>query len=336
MAKIKYYYDTESCRYERVQVNKWDIFLNVIGFVIFAAIFGFLFTLIYTRFHKSDKEAELAREVEELKNYYQLIDKKLEEADKVLVSLQDRDDKVYRVIFAADPISPAARVAGSGGTEKYEDLLKKGLNSEKLILNTLQKVDRLKRKMYVQSKSYDEIMQMAKNKEDRLARIPAIQPISNKELTRLSSGFGMRFHPIFGGAQFHPGIDFAAPHGTPVYATADGTVTVARNNFGGYGNEIQIEHSSEYTTLYAHLSRFNVKQGQKVKRGECIGYVGSTGFSTAPHLHYEVIHKGEKVNPVYYFYNDLSPEQYDKILELASRENRSLGAVDSRNVKIQE
>jgi murein DD-endopeptidase MepM/ murein hydrolase activator NlpD len=336
MAKIKYYYDTESCRYERVQVNKWDIAFNIAGLLIFAALFGLGFTFIYTKFHKSDKEAELAKEVEELKSYYQLINKKLEESDKVLTSLQERDDKVYRVIFAADPVPMSARIAGSGGTEKYADLLKKGLKSEDLVLNALQKIDRLKRKMYVQTKSYDDIMQMAKSKEDRLASIPAIQPLSNKELTRLSSGFGTRFHPIFGGAQFHPGIDFAAPHGTPIYATADGVVTVAQNNFGGYGNEIQIKHSEDYTTLYAHLSSFKIQKGQKVKRGECIGYVGSTGFSTAPHLHYEVIHKGEKVNPVYYFYNDLSPEQYDKILELASRENRSLGAVDSRNVKIQE
>ncbi|WP_448528238.1 M23 family metallopeptidase [Raineya sp.] len=336
MAKIKYYYDTDSCRYERVQVSKWELFLNIAGIVVLASLFGVLFTFLYAKFHKSDKELELAREVEELKSYYQLINKKLDESDKVLSSLQERDDKVYRVIFAADPIPKEIRIAGAGGTEKYSDLLQKGLQTEKLILNTLQKVDMLKRKMYVQSKSYDEIMQMAKNKEDRLSRIPAIQPISNKELTRLSSGFGMRFHPIFGGAQFHPGIDFAAPHGTPIYATADGEVVVANNNFGGYGNEIQIKHSEDYTTLYAHLSRFNVRLGQKVKRGECIGYVGSTGFSTAPHLHYEVIYKGEKVNPVYYFYNDLSPEQYDKILELASRQNRSLGAVDSRNVKIQE
>lgn len=334
MAKIKYYYDTESCRYERIKVTKWEIFLNIAGVLMLSAILGVLLAWIYNSFYKSEREAELIREVEELKSYYQLINKKLEEADKVLTALQERDDKVYRVIFAVDPIPKEVRIAGSGGTEKYTDLLKKGLQSEKLILSTLQKVDMLKRKMYVQSKSYDEIMQLAKNKEDRLARIPAIQPISNKELTRLSSGFGMRFHPIFGGLQFHPGIDFAAPHGTPVYATADGEVIVARNNFGGYGNEIQIKHSEDYTTLYAHLSRFNVRVGQKVKRGECIGYVGSTGFSTAPHLHYEVIYKGEKVNPVYYFYNDLSPEQYDKILELASRQNRSLGAVGSSNMAV--
>ncbi|MDX1902597.1 MAG: M23 family metallopeptidase [Thermonemataceae bacterium] len=336
MAKIKYYYDTESCRYERVQVKKSDILLNIIGFIFFSGLFGLSYIFLYAQFHKSDKEAELVKEIEELKSYYQLINKKLDESDKVLSSLQERDDKVYRVIFSADPVPMSARIAGAGGADKYADLLKKGLNSEKLVLSTLQKIDRLKRKMYVQSKSYDEIMQMARSKEDRLAHIPAIQPISNKELTRLTSGFGTRFHPIFGGAQFHPGIDFAAPHGTPIYATADGEVTVANNNFGGYGNEIQIKHSEEYTTLYAHMSRFNVSKGQKVKRGECIGYVGSTGFSTAPHLHYEVIFKGEKVNPVYYFYNDLSPEQYDKILELASRENKSLGAVDARSMKIQE
>jgi murein DD-endopeptidase MepM/ murein hydrolase activator NlpD len=336
MAKIKYYYDTDTCRYERVQAKKSDIILNIVGFIAISGLFGLGFGTIFNSVFRSDKEAILQKELDEVKTYYQLINKKLQESNKTLASLQDRDDKVYRVIFAAEPLPKSVREAGVGGSEKYDDLLKKGLKNENLILNTLQKVDQLKRKMYVQTKSYDEILLMAKKKDEMLGHIPAIQPISNKELTRLSSGFGMRFHPVYGVPQMHPGIDFASPHGTPVYATADGVVSVAQNNFGGYGNEIQVDHGYDYVTLYAHLSAFKVVKGQKIKRGECIGYVGSTGFSTAPHLHYEVIHKNEKVDPVYYFYNDLSAEQYDKILELAARENRSLGAVDGRQVKIKE
>jgi len=324
MAKIKYYYDTESCKYERVRVRNIDLFLNFLGFAGLALVFGLVIAYFYGQYFQSENEERLTKENEELKTYYELVSKKLEESDQMLGALQDRDDNVYRTIFSAEPIANSIRQAGAGGREKYNELLKKALKNEDLIVGTLKKIDNLKRKMYIQTKSYDEIIKLAKNKEQMLASIPAIQPISNKQLTRLSSGFGMRYHPIYKIGHFHPGIDFTAPIGTPIYATADGVVSVARNNLGGYGNEIQVNHGYGYVTLYAHLSRFNVKEGQKVKRGECIGYVGSTGLSTGPHLHYEVIYRGEKVNPVYYFYNDLSPEEYEKVLELASIENQSM------------
>jgi murein DD-endopeptidase MepM/ murein hydrolase activator NlpD len=230
---------------------------------------------------------------------------------------------VYRVIFEAEPISESVRQAGTGGSEKYQEILNKNLKNEKLVLNAYQEIDKLKRKMYIQSKSYDEISKLIKDKSKMLAAMPAIQPISNKQLIRLTSGFGIRVHPIYKVGQFHPGIDFAAPQGTPIYATADATVKKATYE-SGYGNHVVLDHGYGYETLYGHMVKSIVKPGQKVKRGECIGYVGSTGFSTAPHVHYEVIYKGEQVNPVYFFFKDLSAEEYEKVLELASIENQSL------------
>jgi murein DD-endopeptidase MepM/ murein hydrolase activator NlpD len=182
----------------------------------------------------------------------------------------------------------------------------------------------LEKELYIQTKSYDDIVRLAKNKSKMLASIPAIQPLTNKELTRMASGFGMRIHPIYKLKRMHTGVDLAAPKGTPIYATGDGVVRFTKRNPGGYGNEIQIDHGFGYETKYAHLERFEVKPGQKVKRGEVIGFVGTSGSSTAPHLHYEVIHNGNKVNPVHYFFQDLNAEEYEKILELAAVENQSL------------
>jgi len=203
--------------------------------------------------------------------------------------------------------------------------LEQGLEQEKLILSTLKKIESLKKQMYIQTKSYDEIVLLAKNKDQMYASIPAIQPVTNKELTRLASGFGRRIDPIYKVRRMHYGVDFSAPRGTPVYTTGDGVVKKVKTNYGGYGKEILIDHGYGYVTRYAHLSEFNIKKGQKVKRGECIGYIGSTGKSTAPHLHYEVIKDKRKVNPVHYFYNDLNEKEYQKILELSSIENQSLG-----------
>ncbi|MEO1654946.1 MAG: M23 family metallopeptidase, partial [Bacteroidota bacterium] len=210
-----------------------------------------------------------------------------------------------------------------GGVDRYKDLIKKGLKEEDLVLSSFKKIDQIKRKLYIQSKSYDEISKLVKNKSKMLAHMPAIQPISNKDLTRLTSGFGMRIHPIYKVGQFHPGIDFAAPQGTPIYATGDGVVEKAQYE-AGFGNHVVIDHGYSYQTLYAHMVKFIVKKGQKIKRGQCIGYVGTTGLSTAPHVHYEVQYKKEPVNPVYFFFQDLNAEEYEKILELASVENQSL------------
>ncbi|GAL84996.1 hypothetical protein MYP_2224 [Sporocytophaga myxococcoides] len=324
MARIKYYYDTETCKYERLKVSTWDLVLNTLGFLFISFIFAIALVYVYTKYFKSPHETLLRRENEELSLYYDLLNQEIDQANKMLIALQERDDNIYRVIFEAEPIPYSVRNSEMAGITKYKQLLDRGLKREELIVSTVAKLDNLKKKMYIQTKSYDEIIKLAKNKAEMLASIPAIQPLSNKELTRLVSGFGYRIHPIYKVKKLHTGCDFSTPKGTPIYATGDGIVKTVASNPGGYGNEIEVDHGYGYVTKYAHLDKFNVRIGQKVKRGELIGFSGNTGSSTAPHLHYEVIHNGKKVNPVHYFYIDLSPAEYQKILELASVENQSL------------
>lgn len=325
MARIKYYYDTETCKYERVKVSTWDVVLNLLGFLSVAMIIAIAIVIIYSTYFESPKEAKLKKENKELLLYYEIAQKELKDMNEMMTYLQDRDDNVYRVIFEADPIPGSIRRAGVGGTRRYKELLEGNLERKELLLNTFQRIDQLKKQMYIQTKSYDEILQMARNKDAMWASIPAIQPISNKELNRLASGFGMRIHPIYKIKRLHTGVDFSAPKGTPIYATGDGVVKIVRDNrLSGYGKEIVIDHGYGYQTRYAHMNDFTVKRGQKVKRGECIGYVGNTGSSTAPHCHYEVIKDGKAVDPVHYFFMDLDAEEYEKILELSSIENQSL------------
>lgn len=324
MARIKYYYDTETCKYERVKATKGDVFVNALGFLFISLIISVGIVFTYYSYFESPKEAKLRKENEELKDKYTIVNKKAEEITKMLTSLSERDDNIYRTIFAAEPIPKSIRDVGIGGIERYQKLLDEGLEQEELVISTLSKIDKLKKQMYIQTKSYDEIIALAKRKEEMLACTPAIQPIENKKLKRMASGFGMRIHPIYKVRKMHTGCDFSAVTGTPIYATANGKVSVVQTKYGGYGKKVVIDHGFGYKTLYAHMSKFAVKKGQKVKRGEIIGYVGNTGSSTAPHLHYEVISKGNKVNPVHYFFNDLDENQYNEILELASRENQSL------------
>jgi len=325
MARIKYYYDTETCKYERVKVGTWDVVLNLLGFLSVAVVIAIAMVLVHNTYFESPKETVLKKENEELKLYYDILSEEMSNAQEMLSALQKRDDDIYRVINEAEPIPSTVRNGGIGGTERYKQLLEQGLESETLILTTLEKIDRLKKQMYIQTKSYDEIVALAKSKDKMYASIPAIQPITNKELTRLASGFGMRIDPIYKVRRMHEGIDFSAPRGTPIYATGDGVIKKVTSNYGGYGKEVLIDHGYGYVTRYAHMNDFNVKKGQTIKRGECIGYVGSTGKSTAPHLHYEVLKDGKKVNPVHYFYNDLNEDEFQKILELSSIENQSLG-----------
>lgn len=324
MARIKYYYDTETCKYERVKVSTWDMTMNLLGFLFVSGVISIGLVSVYFNYFDSPKEALLKKENEELKFYYEILEKEITQAGQMMTALQERDDNVYRVIFEAEPIPSTVRAAGIGGSERYKNLLEKGLEKEELVLTAFQRVDKLKKQMYIQTKSYDEIFEMANDKTRMLAAMPAIQPISNKELKRLASGFGMRMHPILKTRRMHTGCDFSAPKGTAVYATGDGKVKKVRTNFGGYGKEVEIDHGYGYVTKYAHMDKFEVKVGQKVKRGECIGYVGNTGRSTAPHLHYEIIKDGKKINPVHYFYKDINEDEYEKLLELASRENQSL------------
>ncbi len=327
MARIKYYYDTETCKYERIKVSSWDVFLNLMGFFAIALILAAGIVLGFYNFFESPKEAQLKKEVEEMELYFSLIEKDIEKMNGEMAYLQEKDDETYRVIFEADPIDANIRKAGVGGADRYKHLLEKGLYRKELIIDTYKKIDELKGRMWVQSRSYDEILEMAAKKTKMLASIPAIQPVANKELKRLASGFGVRYHPIYKVRKMHWGCDFSAPRGTPVYATGDGVISRTQHSRKalGYGNMIKIDHGYGYETLYAHLHKIAVKKGQKVKRGELIGYVGNTGGSTAPHLHYEVVKDGKKVNPVQFFFHDISDEEYQKLLELATVENQSLG-----------
>ncbi|MGB3851360.1 MAG: M23 family metallopeptidase [Tunicatimonas sp.] len=324
MPKIKYYYDTETCKYERVRTSRWDVFLNVLGFMVLVLVAGICLVIVFDTYFESPKAAKLKRENEELHFYYDMLGKEMERANQMLNSLQERDNNVYRTIFEAEPIPQSVRSAGVGGVDRYKELLENGLDSEELIANTFQRIDQLDRQLYIQTKSYDDLLELATDKSDMLASLPAIQPVSNKELRRLASGFGMRVHPIYKVKMMHPGVDFSAPQGTPIYATGAGKVAVVKTSLSGYGKQVIIDHGFGYRTRYAHLQDFSVKQGQQVERGQAIGTVGSTGTSTAPHLHYEVFHDNERVNPIYYFYQDITAEEYEVLVQLASIENQSL------------
>ncbi|WP_226389065.1 M23 family metallopeptidase [Penaeicola halotolerans] len=324
MPRIKYYYDSKTCKYERITRTKWEITMRLLGFLSLSLVFAIGMLILFNTYFDSPKELMLKKENAELKYYYELMDKELSNMAEMTALLQERDDNLYRVLFGTEPIPSTIRNAGFGGSDRYQKLREEGLKQEKLILNTIQKVDILKKKLYIQSVSYDDLAEMATNKDVYWASIPAIQPINNQELKRLASGYGIRLHPIYKVRRMHTGVDFSAPKGTPIYATGDGVVTKVVTLLNGYGKYVEIDHGFGLMTRYAHMNEFNVKKGQKVKRGECIGYVGNTGSSTAPHVHYEVWKDGKHVNPVNYFFRDLQPDEFEKILELASKENQSL------------
>jgi hypothetical protein len=323
--KIKYYYDTETCKYERVRTKTSDIILNALGLFFLTLLLASGIYLMFSTYFESPKELLLKNEVKELEYYYERLNHEVDRMNKTLDGIEHRDDNIYRVVLGAEPIDKSVRDAGVGGSERYADIKEKSILHKDVIVNLHEKVDRLSRKIYIESRSQDEVVELAENKEKHFAAIPAIQPIANKQLIALASGFGLRIHPVYKVKKMHTGIDFAAPIGTPIYATADGMVEEVSVRFSGYGKMIMIDHGFGYQTRYAHMHDFAVRQGQKVKRGDLIGYVGNTGLSTAPHLHYEVLLNGTMINPVHYFYNDLSPAEYEKIVELASIENQSLG-----------
>lgn len=322
MAKVKYYYDQRSLSYKKIERSGWERFRNSALFVTAAALFAFIGIILADNFIESPKEKHLTRELENLELHYDLLQKRMDNLAVVLEDMQHRDDNIYRVIFEADPIPSSIRKAGFGGVNRYRDI--EGFDNAKLVKETTKRLDILTKQAYIQSKSFDKVIEMAKNKSDMLASIPAIQPISNKDLTRIASGFGMRFHPIHKIKKMHTGMDFTAPTGTPIYATGNGVVTNdPRKRAPGYGINVVIDHGYGYETLYAHMSKVNVRKGQTVKRGEVIGFVGNTGTSTAPHLHYEVIKNGTKINPINFFHNDLTPEEYEQMIILSQQENQS-------------
>ena len=321
MAKVKYTYDSKTLSYRKID-RDWKVRLKDFSlFAIVSMTFGFIIYLAADLWVDSPKERQMKRELENMVIQYDLMNGKLNSLADVLSDIEKRDDEIYRSIFEAGPIPDEVRTAGFGGANRYKNL--EGFNNSELLIDTRKKLDQVAGRAYVQSKSFDDVVEMARDKEKMLASIPAIQPVSNKDLKRLASGFGYRIHPIYKVRKMHWGMDFTAPTGTPIYATGDGVVSTRTNSRGGYGNHVVIDHGYGYETMYAHMSKFNVSRGQRVKRGDIIGYVGSTGRSTGPHLHYEVMKDGEKINPANYFFNDLSPEEYEMVLEYSSHSNQS-------------
>jgi murein DD-endopeptidase MepM/ murein hydrolase activator NlpD len=285
-------------------------------------LFAAAILLVAYTFFDSPKEKMLRRENAFLRNQYELLNKDLAQVEKVLADIENRDDNIYRTIFEAEPIAENIRQVGVGGVNRYNHL--SGYNVSDLVVSSRHRLDKLSKRLYVQSKSFDEVIELAENKEAMLASIPAIQPVRNLDLRRMASGFGNRMHPLYKVWKMHWGMDFSAPIGTEIYATGDGVVKEAnRTNIRGYGRYITIDHGFGYETLYAHCSKVSVRVGQKVKRGEVIGLIGNSGTSSSPHLHYEVIKDGQKINPINFFFNDLSPEEYDRMIEMSSHANQS-------------
>ena len=324
MKKVKYYYDSENLAYRKIVTKKRKRFGYIALFVLSSAVFGVLsfIVLLNTPFFETPKDRLQAREIENLKIRYAILNTKMNEIDEVLEQIEERDNNLYRTYFNTSIIPEEQRKAGFGGVNRYRDL--EGYNNSELVINTSKRVDILSKQAAIQSRSLDEIVKLAKEKEKLLAAIPAIQPVKNENLKQMASGFGYRSDPFTKVRKFHAGMDFSAKRGTPIYATGDGVVLKADNTASGYGNHIVIRHGFGYETLYAHLSKYNKKRGQKVKRGDVIGFVGSTGRSEAPHLHYEVHKNGEVVNPLNYYYGNISAAEYAIISKLASQENQSL------------
>jgi murein DD-endopeptidase MepM/ murein hydrolase activator NlpD len=324
MLKTKYYYDHKTLSYRKIETNKSIQLRNVLAFLSASMFFGIIGLLVLLNSSIINTPTELfqAREISNYKFQFDLLNKKIKQLNIVLEDIEQRDNNVYRVLFETNPIPSEVRKAGFGGINRYENL--EGFDNSKLVIETTKKIEILTKQIVIQSKSLDEIERLASEKEKLLSAIPSIQPIKNNDLTRMASGYGFRTDPFNKSRRMHWGMDFTAPRNTPIYAASDGKVIRADSRSSGYGKHIRIDHGFGYLTLYAHLNKYNVKRGQKVKKGDIIGYVGSTGRSQAPHLHYEVQKDKKRVNPINFYYGNLSPGEFDALLKLANQENQSL------------
>jgi len=321
MKKIKYFYNTNSLRYEKLETPLRVKLLRVFGFLAAAIVTAAIISFFAFRFVGSPNEKLLNLENERLQDKYHQLNDQVKATQEQMSELVKRDNEVYRAIFEANPIPDSARARALA--QEQEIARVENMRSADLVNSIINSLNNLGHYISAQKKSYAEIDNLLKNKEQLLVSTPAIQPVSNKDLTRVASGFGYRIDTIYKTVKLHAGLDFAAPQGTPIYATANGTVTVAGNTGNGYGNHVVINHGYGYETLYGHMVKVKARVGQQIKRGEVIGYVGSTWKSTGPHCHYEVHKNGQKIDPVYFFYNDLSPEQYDLLLKRAAAANQS-------------
>lgn len=322
MAKAKYRYNHHTLSYDKIELTLRKKIFKSLTFLGAGLLFGVIIYGITYTFIDSPKEKQLKRDNAQMLAQYHILTKKLDQLAIVLNDVQHRDDNIYRVIFEAEPIADEIRTAGFGGINRYKEL--EGYNDSELIIKTAEKLDQLSKQLYIQSKSFDEVFEMAMKKEEMLAAIPAIQPVSNKDLKRMASGYGYRTDPIYKVRKMHAGMDFTAKTGAPIYATGDGKILKVERKRSGYGNSVRINHGYNYTTLYGHMSKINCKVGQVVKRGDVIGYVGNSGKSTGPHCHYEVRKNGKPINPVNFYFNDLTPEQYTKMVEMSNSPTQSM------------
>lgn len=321
MGNTKYRFNPKTLTYEKIERSFSKVLLRVSLYLTIVVIVALGLSAYFLSEFDTPAMKALRKENSELLTQYESLNEKLAQIENVLDQIQVRDDNIYRVVFNNDPIPESVRKAGFGGVDTYSKF--ESFDNNNIVLNTSKKIDIVSKQAYIQAKSYEDLLQQAITKEKELSSIPAVMPLSNNDLTYTSSGWGMRMHPVYKVPRFHYGMDFVAPKGSPIYATGDGKVSSIQTLRTGHGKHVVIDHGFGYETLYAHLSAFNVKVGDKVKRGQVIGFVGSTGTSTASHLHYEVLKDGVNVNPMHYYFMDLTPEEYEKMVAISSNIKRS-------------
>jgi murein DD-endopeptidase MepM/ murein hydrolase activator NlpD len=321
MPRTKYKFNPDSLSFDKIRLGLGELLLRSLAYFTGSVIIAVIYWVIFAAFFDSPKEKALEREVQQLTIQYDLINREMGNVENVLEDLQKTDDNLYRTIFEAEPIPATLRDGGVGGVNRYKSL--EGYRNSNLVIETAIRLDKIRKKVYVQSKSFDDLIILSRNKEEMLRSVPAIIPVSSKDLTRIASGFGLRIHPIYKIIKFHYGMDFTAPAGTDVYASGNGVVQSVQTSQRGLGKNIVIDHGYGYSSTYAHLSNFNVRVGQKVQRGDVIGFVGNTGTSIANHLHYEIRLNGVNVDPVNYYFEDLSPAEYERVIEIASKTGQS-------------
>ncbi|MDC1237567.1 M23 family metallopeptidase [Polaribacter sp.] len=320
MAKVKYYYDADTLSYRKIDVKKSDYYKKTVFGILTVLLTAFIGFIIFSQFIMSPNERAINRENENLQLNLDLLSKRISESSTVLNQLQERDNNIYRMYFEANPIPNEQRKAGFGGVNRYKSL--EGYDNSKMIKQLTKDIDILSKQLVIQSKSLDEIVTLAKEKEKMLAAIPAILPVKLVDLTRMASGYKWRMHPILKIRKFHKGMDFTAPKGTPIYASGNGKV-IRSSRSATYGKVVYIDHGYGYRTIYAHMSKIKAKRGQNVKRGDLIGYVGNTGRSVSAHLHYEVHKNGKALNPINFYYGDLTPEEFAAMQKAAEEEGQS-------------
>jgi len=320
MSEAKYKFDPSNLEYVKIKLTFWDYMKRFLGVMLLAFLIAVVIFYLYYKRFDSLKDKALKYELNILRIEYESVNKRVETLNEVLTKIKNRDHNIYRTLFEASPLDEI--VLHEDYSKKYEQFA--SLENKQLLAETKERLDHLALDLYEQSLSLTDLEGLVKDQKNRLDSKPAIQPVSNKKLKKMASGYGYRLHPIYKTRKFHAGMDFSAAKGTPIYATGDGVVIVARMSKRGLGHHLVINHGYGYITVYGHMAEFEVKRKQKVKRGQVIGYVGNTGASTGPHLHYEVKKNGKHVNPINYYYNDLTPEEYEQMLEMSSLNRQSL------------